>query len=64
MAFVSVLKWVVRAVFGISSPTRSGPVMVSVQCSRPRCHANNPGHARYCRRCGQPVIEQFTLRAA
>jgi hypothetical protein len=47
----------IGALFGRSSGAYSGSVMRGqgagqVRCPQPRCHANNPPGASFCRRCG------------
>jgi hypothetical protein len=45
----------------VGGPARSRPqpqargVLDTVMCNHGRCHALNPGPARFCRRCGSPL---------
>jgi hypothetical protein len=41
--------------FGILPPRRRLRGNVLLPCARIRCAANNPGDARFCRRCGAPL---------
>ena len=54
---VRVVRWGARSVFP-SSQAASRMVAVrrgTVQCQRPRCGAENPEAATFCRRCGQRI---------
>jgi hypothetical protein len=53
-----VLGWIIRAAVG--GPARQQPQgnllpAAILPCPQPRCRAGNPGHARFCRRCGRSV---------
>ena len=53
-ATVAVLRLVSRALFGAGGANRlPPPPQQSVRCANPGCRADNPGRARYCRRCGR-----------
>lgn len=28
----------------------------SIKCTNPDCHADNPANAKFCRKCGQPIV--------
>jgi ribosomal protein L40E len=47
-------RWVWRGLVGTSAPSRSVShgVLETRMCSQERCHAPNPMHAQFCRRCG------------
>jgi len=63
-AVFSFVRWIVsRILLGKPWP-QTEQIPVARRCARSRCHADNPSHARFCRRCGQPVVQQFVLRAA
>lgn len=46
----------------VGSPARTQPqsrgVLDSVMCNHGRCHAINPSHAQFCRRCGTALQGQ------
>lgn len=53
-----VVIWIVGAILGLNRkpPTAQPPVMSMLSsCARPNCHAANPAHARFCRRCGNAI---------
>jgi ribosomal protein L40E len=72
LLWVFLFAWVafmaVRGVFRgigrlIGFTAQRAPLRASV-CSRLRCGADNPPQARFCRRCGLPLIRAGRQRAA
>jgi hypothetical protein len=55
---IAIGKGIMR-LFGMSC--RPGPKQKvrTVKCPRSRCGEINPEHARFCRRCGQPMPQRF-----
>jgi hypothetical protein len=53
-----VVIWIVGAIVGLNrKPPAVQTRVVSAlsSCARPNCHAVNPSHARFCRRCGNAI---------
>ena len=65
--FFRVLRWLARIVF--PQPVQQHwrtievrPVESVRPCERPRCGAENPAEARYCRRCGKKMARRCATR--
>jgi hypothetical protein len=54
-AVVSVLRLMGRILFGAGPSRQPPPLSDGVRCANPGCRADNPGRARYCRRCGRTL---------
>src|SRR5690349_23135070 len=52
-AVVSVLRLMGRILFGPGANRQLPALPGGVRCANPGCRADNPGRARYCRRCGR-----------
>ncbi len=50
---VSVVRLIARALHGGRSSALPPPPRNFVRCGHPRCRAENPSGARFCRRCGK-----------
>lgn len=64
---LSVLRMIGRAL-GIAPASRHGRMYAAtapnlVRCNRPRCHAENPMSAQFCRRCGHSMHGDATPAA-
>ena len=47
-----------RLFFGAPASPKTRQIVSSRgngNCNRPECHADNPAHAQFCRRCGEPL---------
>ena len=56
--FVSVIRGIVRMISGKPAAPPARPAMFSsgtCNCPRVDCHTENPVHAQFCRRCGEPL---------
>jgi hypothetical protein len=52
-AVVATLRLMGRILFGAGASRNPPPLLNGVRCANPGCRADNPGRARYCRRCGR-----------
>lgn len=53
--FFRLMAWVVRGVIGES--TTSTPPIPARACANSGCRVTNPSWARYCGRCGRPLLD-------
>jgi len=61
---ITMLRWLWRALVG--GPSQMSPVsrgsLETRMCRQERCHAPNPMHAQFCRRCGSAFGESANAR--
>ena len=52
-AVVATIRLMGRILFGGGANRGPAPLTEGVRCANPGCRADNPGAARFCRRCGR-----------